>query len=234
MHQFRQSATNWYQSISIYLLIVIENRYQSITTQILAIDGSSIIHINWLIDIDWYRLSKLSIGYPGIVRHMTSLIFVQKILVDSNQQEFAMKQTQKRSCWHYNIWPDWCISHQSHYFLLYNGIPEFMRKPLMLTVKWLKQCKIRLIIWESWQPCTCVHFLTQIPLRGNGKVIFVLHALHLGEQKGATWVRYVGARGHGMKGELAMISDKFSFVLRAGKEKYHWLKNDFLEIKGHW
>ena len=135
MHQFRQSATNWYQSISIYLLIVIENRYQSITTQILAIDGSSIIHINWLIDIDWYRLSKLSIGYPGIVRHMTSLIFVQKILVDSNQQEFAMKQMQKRSCWHYNIWPDWCISHQSHYFLLYNGIPEFMRKPLMLTVK---------------------------------------------------------------------------------------------------
>ena len=91
------------QSISIYLLIVIENLYQSITTQILAIDGSSIIHINWLIDIDWYRLSKLSIGYPGIVRHMTSLIFVQKILVDSNQQEFAMKQTQKRSCWHYNI-----------------------------------------------------------------------------------------------------------------------------------
>ena len=46
MRQFRQSATNRYQSISIYLLIVIENRYQSITTQILAIDGSSIIHIN--------------------------------------------------------------------------------------------------------------------------------------------------------------------------------------------
>ena len=82
------------QSISIYLLIVFENRYQSITTQILAIDGSSIIHINWLIDIDWYRLSNLSIGYLGIVRHMTS--FVQKILVDSNQQEFAMKQTRKK------------------------------------------------------------------------------------------------------------------------------------------
>ena len=45
MCRFRQSATNRYQSISIYLLIVIENRYQSITTQILAIDGSSIIHI---------------------------------------------------------------------------------------------------------------------------------------------------------------------------------------------
>ena len=134
MRQFHHSATNQYQSISIYLLIVIENRYQSITTQILAIDGSSIIHINWLIDIDWYRLSNLSIGYPGIVRHMTS--FVQKILVDSNQQEFAMKQTRKkRSCWHCNIWPDWCTSHQSHYFLLYNGIPEFMRKPLMLIVK---------------------------------------------------------------------------------------------------
>ena len=94
MCRFRQSATNQYQSISIYLLIVIENRYQSITTQILAIDGSSIIHIIWLIDIDWYWLSNLSIGYPGIVRHMTS--FVQKMLVDSNQQEFAMKQTRKK------------------------------------------------------------------------------------------------------------------------------------------
>ena len=40
---------------------------------------------------------------------MTS--FVQKILVDSNQQEFAMKQMLKK------------------------GIPEFMRKPLMLTVQ---------------------------------------------------------------------------------------------------
>ena len=119
---------------SIYLLIVIENWYQSITTQILAINGSSIIHINWLIDIDWYRLSDLSIGYPGIVRHMTSI--VQKILVDSNQQEFAMKQTRKKDLVGIvTFWPDWCTSHQSHYFLLYNGIPEFMRKPLMLTVK---------------------------------------------------------------------------------------------------
>ena len=80
----------------------------------------------------------------------------------------------------------------------------------------------------------CVHFLTQIPLRVNGKVIFVLHARHLREQKGATRVRYVGARGHGMKGELAMISHKFSFVLRPDKGKYHWLKNNFLEIKVHW
>ena len=35
MHRFCQSATSRYQSISIYLLIVIENRYQLITTQIL-------------------------------------------------------------------------------------------------------------------------------------------------------------------------------------------------------
>jgi len=90
---FRHSATNWYQSISNYLSIVTENWYQSITTQILVIDGSLIIHINWLIDIDCHRLSILSIGYPGIVRHMTS--FVQKILVDSSHQEFVMKQTRK-------------------------------------------------------------------------------------------------------------------------------------------
>ena len=47
-------TTNRYQSISINLSIVIGNRYQSITTRIFAIDWSSIININRLIDIDWY------------------------------------------------------------------------------------------------------------------------------------------------------------------------------------
>ena len=42
------------QSIPIYLSIDIDNRYQSITTRIFAIDWSSIININGLIDIDWY------------------------------------------------------------------------------------------------------------------------------------------------------------------------------------
>ena len=42
------------QSIPIYVSINIDNRYQSITTRILAIDWSSIININRLIDIDWY------------------------------------------------------------------------------------------------------------------------------------------------------------------------------------
>ena len=60
------------QSIPIYLSIGIDNRYQSITTWIFAIDWSSIININRLIDIDWYRLISIvidylfpSIGYPG-------------------------------------------------------------------------------------------------------------------------------------------------------------------------
>ena len=51
MRLLRQSATNnyWYQSILIiYLLIVIENWYQSITTIIFAIDWSLIIIINQL------------------------------------------------------------------------------------------------------------------------------------------------------------------------------------------
>ena len=43
-------------SIPIYLSIGIDNRYQSITTRIFPIDWSSIININRLIDIDWYRL----------------------------------------------------------------------------------------------------------------------------------------------------------------------------------
>ena len=33
------------------------------------------------------------------------------------------------------------------------------------------------------------------------------------------------------KGELATIPYKFSFVLRPDEGKYHWLKNDFPEIK---
>ena len=32
------------------------------------------------------------------------------------------------------------------------------------------------------------------------------------------------------KGELATIRYKFSFVLRPDEGKYHWLKNDVLEI----
>ena len=66
MHPFRQSATNQYQSISIYLSIVIENRYQSITTWIFAIDWSSITNINRLTDIDWYWLISIVSDYASV------------------------------------------------------------------------------------------------------------------------------------------------------------------------
>ena len=49
--------------ISIYLSIVIENRYQSITTRIFAINWSSIISINRLIDIVWYWLISIFIDW---------------------------------------------------------------------------------------------------------------------------------------------------------------------------
>ena len=54
--RFHQSTTNQYQSILIYLSIGIDNRCQLRTTRIFAIDWSSIININQLIDIvyDWY------------------------------------------------------------------------------------------------------------------------------------------------------------------------------------
>ena len=61
------------QSIPIYLSIGIDNRYQSMTTRIFAIDWSSIISIYRLIDIDWYRLISIVIAHrfhrldtPGI------------------------------------------------------------------------------------------------------------------------------------------------------------------------
>ena len=41
-----------------------------------------------------------------------------------------------------SIWPNWLTFHQPHYCLYYDGIPEFVRKCLMLTVKWLKQRKV--------------------------------------------------------------------------------------------
>ena len=37
---------------------------------------------------------------------------------------------------------NWFTSHQSHYCLYYNGIPEFVRKRSMLPVRQLKQRKI--------------------------------------------------------------------------------------------
>ena len=73
--RFRQSTTNRYRSIPIYLSIGIDNRYQSITTLILAIDWSSIINISRLIDIDWYRLISIIIDYPGW--YMFDIISVQ-------------------------------------------------------------------------------------------------------------------------------------------------------------
>ena len=38
--------------------------------------------------------------------------------------------------------PDWFTSHQSHYCLHYDGIPEFVRKSSMLKVKYVEQRKI--------------------------------------------------------------------------------------------
>ena len=68
-------ATNRCQLIPIYLSIGIDNRYQSITTRIFGIDWSSIININRLIDIDWYRLISIVIDYrfhrldtPGVLQ----------------------------------------------------------------------------------------------------------------------------------------------------------------------
>ena len=53
MRRFCQSANNQYQLTSIYLLIVIENQYQSTTTQISTID--------WSFISSWVGLS-ISIG----------------------------------------------------------------------------------------------------------------------------------------------------------------------------
>ena len=67
------------------------------------------------------------------------------------------KKARKRCCWNCNIWPNWFTYHQSRYCLYYNGIPEFVRKRTMLTIKLLKQRKIFEIslsdsrIYKKWK-----------------------------------------------------------------------------------
>ena len=51
------------QSIPICLSTRLDNRYQSITIRMFAIDWSSIINMNRLIDIDWYRLISIVIDW---------------------------------------------------------------------------------------------------------------------------------------------------------------------------
>ena len=65
------------------------------------------------------------------------------------------KNVRKRCCWNCNIWPNWFTSHQSNYCLYYNGIPEFVRKRSMSTVKQLKKnvqyLKFHCWIYKKWQ-----------------------------------------------------------------------------------
>ena len=48
---------------------------------------------------------------------------------------FVKKKKVWKRCSLLESWPNWFTSHQSHYCLYYNGIPEFVRKRLTITVK---------------------------------------------------------------------------------------------------
>ena len=82
MRRFCQSANNQYQLTSIYLSIVIENQYQSTTTQISTIDWSFIssrVGLSISIGIDWYRLSSIIAGirWGWWKECMDSVMFIQ-------------------------------------------------------------------------------------------------------------------------------------------------------------
>ena len=82
MRRFCQSANNQYQLTSIYLSIVIENQYQSTTTQIFNIDWSFIssrVGLSISIGIDWYRLSSIIAGirWGWWKECMDSVMFIQ-------------------------------------------------------------------------------------------------------------------------------------------------------------
>ena len=88
---FCQSATNRYQSIPIYLLIGIDNRYQLITTRIFTIDWSSIININRLIDIDWYRLSSIIDSIDWIPRVSSDAMLAPNICKSETSSSWSWK-----------------------------------------------------------------------------------------------------------------------------------------------
>ena len=125
------------QSIPIDINLSIDCYWKSI-----PINNHTNLSHRWVIDypyhlINWYRLVLIIKFIDWIPWDSTT----HDIICAKNARWLQSAgicnetNTQKRSCWHCNIWPDWYTSYQLHYSLLYNGIPEFMRKPLMLTVK---------------------------------------------------------------------------------------------------
>ena len=59
---------------------------------------------------------------------------IDDVIMEATWRHFwGEKKARKRCCFNCNIWPNWFTSHQSHYCLYYNGIPEFVRKRSMLT-----------------------------------------------------------------------------------------------------
>ena len=94
------------------------------------------------------------------------------------------KNVRKRCCWNCNIWPNWFTSHQSHYCLYYNGIPEFVRKRTMLTIKLLKQRKIFEIslsdtrIYKKWQTSAIIREISDSNLETGRN----------GSKSGVSWI----------------------------------------------
>ena len=82
---------------------------------------------------------------------------IDDVIMQGTWRHFLGKNARKRWCFNCNIWPNCFNSHQSHYCLYYNGLPEFVRKRSLLIEKWLKQRKIFEIsssesrIYKKWQ-----------------------------------------------------------------------------------
>ena len=78
---------------------------------------------------------------------------MQKITVDSNRHKFTMTQNvPKICCWHCNIWPDWCASHQSHYCLLqwHTGVYDRSGK-IAQTTQNIWNFMLESLFYKKWQ-----------------------------------------------------------------------------------
>ena len=105
------------QSIPIDINLSIDCYWKSI-----PIDNHTNLSHRWVIDypyqlINWYRLVSIIKFIDWIPWDSTT----HDIICAKNTRWLQSggicneKNTQKRSCWHCNIWPDWCTSYQSHY-----------------------------------------------------------------------------------------------------------------------
>ena len=95
---------------------------------------AELIKRQWYHQLTWYNSRPVNPTCLQILRINGEWV-IDDVIMQGTWHHILEKNVGKRCCFNCNIWPNWFTSHQSHYCLYYNGIPEFVRKRSMLTGK---------------------------------------------------------------------------------------------------